>query len=348
MGLKLLSLLQQISGELPPVGGAPSGSGPDITVEGNTQPPRAIDTQGPASPFMGNRDYLNEAAMANNSPLPDEVQRQRRGLFGTRGTLRNVLGTLGDALLTANGGQATYAPQRRQERLADAMVGYTNSPEAAMAAVERVTQIDPEAGRVLYEQIQNDALRNAQIEASRASSQSTENNRLATRSDNAFQNIARMFQSPNAQENGVISPRAYAMAQRIANGAGISLERLGITPDMSAEDMALLSQTDLSVFQAINQPLNERRVAATEANVVTGRINATRPRAEPRAAQPTNASEVARIRAAINRGERLAPGDQATWDAEMRRLDASAPRPNRPASSQTGPVRRLVMPPRGN
>jgi hypothetical protein len=65
---------------------------------------------------------------------------ERKGMFGVKGTLRDVLGTLGDAFLIQSGNSPMYAPRRREERIADAMFGYTDSFEAGMGAVERLAQ----------------------------------------------------------------------------------------------------------------------------------------------------------------------------------------------------------------
>lgn len=62
---------------------------------------------------------------ANSAP-------QRKGLFGMKGTLRDVVGTVGDALLIGAGRNAIYGPGREQERQADALVGLTSNPNAAI------------------------------------------------------------------------------------------------------------------------------------------------------------------------------------------------------------------------
>lgn len=75
---------------------------------------------------LGNAALLLEAqAAGENAP------ERKRGYFGTKGTLRNILGTLSDAFLVQGGADAQYAPLRERERLADAMTGYTQNPQAA-------------------------------------------------------------------------------------------------------------------------------------------------------------------------------------------------------------------------
>ena len=75
---------------------------------------------------LGNAALLLEAqAAGENAP------QRKRGYFGTKGTLRNILGTLSDAFLVQGGADPQYAPLRERERLSDAMTGYTQNPQAA-------------------------------------------------------------------------------------------------------------------------------------------------------------------------------------------------------------------------
>lgn len=216
------------------VGHVDSGASPDILVQRQTGG-ADVNADGPAPPFMGNRQYLEEAAAANNAQLPADVTDQRRGLFGVRGGLRDLLGTLGDALVTANGGEATYAPRRERERLADAMVGYTNSPEAAMAAVERVTQIDPVAGRELLDQLRNDELRRAQIDNTRYGTDVRQANNQATQANKLRQAIANVLSTPGAFANGLIDAPAYQVIAGMAGSMGLTPEDFGITDLMTEE-----------------------------------------------------------------------------------------------------------------
>lgn len=75
---------------------------------------------------LGNVDLLLEAqAAGENAP------QRKGGYFGTKGTLRNILGAVSDAFLVQGGADARYAPLREREKMADAMTGYTQNPQAA-------------------------------------------------------------------------------------------------------------------------------------------------------------------------------------------------------------------------
>lgn len=96
-----------------------------INVAANTPVAGDVQTVTPDPPAMGNVASLLEAQAAmENAP-------QRKGMFGMKGTLRDVVGLLGDAFLVQGGGKAIYGPQRERERLADAMTGFTQQPQAA-------------------------------------------------------------------------------------------------------------------------------------------------------------------------------------------------------------------------
>lgn len=86
----------------------------------------------------------------------DGIAPTRRGMFGIRGTFRDVLGTLGDALLINSGRQAIYRPQRQNERRADAMRGFQD-PETQAGAISRLAREGfPEEAAEMYQQmIQN-------------------------------------------------------------------------------------------------------------------------------------------------------------------------------------------------
>lgn len=76
------------------------------------------------------------------------------GRFGVKGTLRDILGTLGDAFLVQSGNKAVYAPQRQAERLGDAQRGFADDPLAAIEALN-ASGFGPEA-QELYKQHQAD------------------------------------------------------------------------------------------------------------------------------------------------------------------------------------------------
>jgi hypothetical protein len=104
--------------------------------------PEIVQQQVPDDFVLGNDRAVAQARMAEEST---NRASDRKGLFGTRGTLRDILGTLGDFFLVGGGGNPMYAPMREREKWADALQGMTAGPEAERAAFERAMRINPEA-----------------------------------------------------------------------------------------------------------------------------------------------------------------------------------------------------------
>lgn len=63
---------------------------------------------------------------------------QRTGMFGLKGTGRDLLGLLGDAFLVQSGNKPMYRPAMEQEMLGDAYQDFTKDPMTAIAKIGRV------------------------------------------------------------------------------------------------------------------------------------------------------------------------------------------------------------------
>src|SRR3546814_5982625 len=95
-------------------------------------------------------------------------------MFGLKGTLRDVVGMLGDAFLVQSGNKAVYAPQRQQEKAGDALLGM--GPGQERDAIARVMQVDPEAGMKMFKDWQDRNLTADSISQRRESDQITAQN----------------------------------------------------------------------------------------------------------------------------------------------------------------------------
>jgi len=249
-----------------------------ILVNGVNQAPN-VDQQGAEPPFMGNRKYREEVAMANQDPVSPELQ--RRGMFGMRGTLRDIVGTLGDAFLVQGGNDPMYAPQRQRERASDAMAGFTNAdPRAQMAAIERLAQVDPAAASSLYEQMQTNNARVAQQQGIDSNNKADQRDAQWTNYTQLRNFAARTLSS--ITDNPENLPYALQTISAMAQRAGFSLEDLGITDAMTPEQMGIYSSGDMTVSQQRNLPLAERRVVTGETNAETMRNRPPPARAAPR------------------------------------------------------------------
>lgn len=243
-------------------------------------------------------DYVLNNVPAVNARAADiketEEASQRRGMFGVKGTLRDVLGVLGDAFLIQSGNAPMYAPRRRQEQISDAMAGFTVDPEAAS---ERVAYYEPSLGRDLYHDHETNLIRKAQAESLAASRQDLMADRAFKKYERAKAQIGSLFNTPGAVVNGTISPQALALAERIANSADMTLEEFMISEGMTEEDVR-------NYARSVIDPYKQERLQDYDVGLEQGQYNAesrrisaeaARTRAarppQPRAApQPTEAS----------------------------------------------------------
>lgn len=115
-----------MSYQTPPIPSVQGISGEDILVNAR-QTPQLSRNETDSQPLnLGNAGMLLEAQeAAKNNP-------QHKGMFGVKGTLRDVLGLVGDSLLMGGGGKAIYQPTRQREKESDAMQGFTQDPQAAI------------------------------------------------------------------------------------------------------------------------------------------------------------------------------------------------------------------------
>lgn len=183
-----------------------------------------------------------------------EEASQRRGMFGMKGTLRDVLGVLGDAFLVQSGNAPMYAPTRRRERISDAMAGYSVDP---VAAGERALYYDPVYGK----QVIDDA--NAAEAAEKAAALK---GRIEDRQgfDDATKRISQAYAAVVQNPTPETAAAALQLARNEAEVLGIPLERLGVTPQMTEDVMRVLAGRGATVSQTMSLPLAERRVAVSE------------------------------------------------------------------------------------
>lgn len=108
----------------------------------------------PITPNMSGLGDLLRAGAQGQQGVPD----QHTGMFGVHGTFRDVLGTLGDAMLMQAGRNPIYDPQRDQEKIGDAFKQYGfGTPEAMQA----VAAVNPALAQQMYQQKAMDDLRQA-------------------------------------------------------------------------------------------------------------------------------------------------------------------------------------------
>lgn len=290
MPLNLLALLQ---------GASPQTQTPEDDILVQAASP-SFQENDPAPPPLGNRSFVEEAQQALGT-LP-----QRRGLFGTRGTLRDVLGTVGDAFLLQAGRNPLYAPQRQRERVADALTGFTANP---LAAVERLSQVDPEAASQLFETVAQQNARQRQLEQQALEAQSKLGATQGKEGDVRYQDYADRFSSLLGSATPETYDKIKPLLQVYKTRGGLGDEFP--IPDSFDEG---LSRTLLRGANTAPQLLSDEDRDAARAiqqfNAESQRISATRPRAAPAGRAPTKASQADPILKRILQGEKITPAEQ--------------------------------------
>lgn len=252
MALNLMALLQSV-GVVPPQ----ALDSQDILVQGAK--PGSTPLQG-----LGNRDQLEEALQASqNAP-------ERKGMFGTKGTLREILGTVGDAFLIQSGNNPIYTPRRQQEKLSDAYAGFTGAsgenPEEVLknqqAALERLaaTPGGVEIAQKAYAQMQDN-------QARMAASQNTtsyKNDALYLQKIDKLGKLASNIYAgtKTPEETEAATQRLIGLAQALK----VDPADLGVKPGMSAEDIRAIALGNQTPYQQASIPIRQQNADAATTN----------------------------------------------------------------------------------
>ena len=222
--------------------------------------PTQADPSAPAyDPYVDNR--IQPADNYNEEIIP------RKGMFGVKGTLRDVIGTLGDAFLMNRGQDARYQPYREQEKLGDAMSGFTQGGEETLQAIERVAARDPALAQKLMQQYQTSQYQKAQSQSLGANRES----QIQARRDKQLVDTrnwgARILQG--AGDNPTLQGRALAMIQQQAQRLGLSMEDLGLPTGMTPEELQMFSRGDMTAYQQQQLPISQQRADTGSQNADT-------------------------------------------------------------------------------
>lgn len=281
-GLNLLSLLGQVAGGAAGMRGADAVASDEeaerlaregITVNGGNA---AADPAAPpkANPLNARRmEPYNPFSDRSSIVAPTKEQMKekipRQGMFGVKGTLRDVLGVLGDTMLMASGEKAYYRPIRQNERAGDARLGVTGGPAARREAIERTAQIDPDAADKMMSAYDMDQYRTDNLASQDENRKSLADARREAAVGKLVGLNASRFSAAGNDPNKI----AYALqlAQQDADRNGVSLEDLGIQENLTPEQLAVVAGSGMNVNQQhmdadrdASRGLAERRIGVTE------------------------------------------------------------------------------------
>lgn len=277
------------------------------------------------------QDALNES-MKTNKPMGGGANPGIYGLLPERmqqGTLRNVLGAIGDAFLVQSGNAATYAPRMDRQRIAQAMAGYDpEDPASVQAAIQRIAATGaPDALKIatdLQDDFNDTQLRKQSAEDTRVYRQG----QAESRQDSALQRmvpyIGGMVQTAKTKE---AYAAAYARADAIA-------KRIG--PNYSAADFGLIDPSDwtpeaaagagltsnniiTSSDRAAGRQTSERNTDVNAASRITAAgigANSRIKAAQMSAGRETTAIMMADLIEKRNSGAQLTPAEQEFWNKQ--------------------------------
>lgn len=294
----------------PPIANAPpSVSGVDVTA---TRPqvttpggstaynniPEINAIQNVASQYpQGMNDHLGVTNMLNS-----------KGQSGGGVTLRNLLGTLGDAFLIQAGKAPIHAEQNQRQQIADAAAGFQNNPGIAASRIAATAAPGSmQDAQTLYEADQQNKLRQQMQEQNNFYRQNVIQQRQAQQMDRIAPAIGAMLTSPNiktADDYKAAHDRATSMLQRI-------------DPDATPADVGAVDPADWKPGIMTNAGMTAGQVARnqTSQDSIAERANA----AAANVSKPSNAAYIQNLASRVNNGETLGPGDQAIWNAQTQR-----------------------------
>jgi hypothetical protein len=218
--------------------------------------PVLVQQEVPDDFILGNDRAVAQARMAEEST---NRASDRKSLFGARGTLRDILGTLGDFFLVGGGGSPMYYPMREREKWADALQGMTQGPEAERAAFERAMRINPEATMALMHQ--RDYARTQQGHLGLR-----EKEYIRSFVNDVRKSLAGIAATAAISKDPEFRQKALqainAQAQRL-------LEQGLIAPDdpLLSGDLNMIAGIGANVDQTLNRPIQESRVEIARGNL---------------------------------------------------------------------------------
>lgn len=255
------------------------------------------------------------AAAPVAAPTPPQRYVERDGKHkGVAGVARDILGTLGDFLLTRLHMPAMYAPAQRDRKLAAAQANIDTDP---IGAIQQVSSIDPVVGAKLRDQY----IDNQRLAAANASTAEARTARLA-----------------QAQEAQNMRTRGYAASMLGSMAGWDDAKRQQFYPQMRSQVLAAANKQGLDLSSELPEQFDSTALDAF--------IDGAVPVGTQRAQRLTREKQVAAAaQAATNetgRNDRAAAGRAVTMRGQdIRSADSAA---NRAAAGQRNAARIAARP----
>jgi hypothetical protein len=134
----------------------------------------------------------------------------KRKLFGEGGSVSEILGKIGDALLLANGLPMYHKQEMDRRAVAEAMQGFTEDP---LAAIERLAQKQPELAQKYYNDYLDSQAKSATAAEAKRGHDITERDNVFDRDMKLNETIGGLLNRANADNYTLIRDRAKALAK---------------------------------------------------------------------------------------------------------------------------------------
>jgi hypothetical protein len=182
-------------------------------------------------------------------PTKDQMKEivPRHGALGVKGTLRDVLGILGDSFLLGSGHKANYRPIRQEEKKSDALLGMTGGPAAQREAIERLAQLDSKAGSKMMDEYEDNQHNASVLDSQDKARKALDADRRFTNLNQGQAQVARWFKAAGDDPDKQAAAMAYTkqMAERLE----IDPADLLVSDQMSPAQRAVLAGGDMTVNQ---------------------------------------------------------------------------------------------------
>lgn len=246
----LLGLVQAAAVGAPdPLADDPQTRNPaSILVDADKTDPYALENV----PNINQRDVALESSQEASN---------HKGMFGVKGTLRDVLGLVGDAFLIQGGNKPIYAAQREQEKLSDAMAGLTENP---VAAIERVAGLNPAAAQKMYDEYLLNQNRVATNALSAINTNIAKGRETRANLDHVTDQASRLLSAALRSNNPTLVQDVMLQISDMAEKYGVSLEDVGLNVGMSPDQLQAYADAGMTPYQQSRIPqmqesLNLRR-----------------------------------------------------------------------------------------
>lgn len=319
---------------------------PAVTPDQGPQITPASDQS--SQPVMTNYNNLGDVqaaqkAVGQYNGVNLEANDPGRGLYGLlpqsmqHGTLRNVLGALGDAFLVHSGAQPEYRPRINSEQAGAALAGVDmNDPQSVQAAATRLASTGvpgaTDMANKLIEQGEQAQLRKTQMDYNNIQRQQLNQYRDTGRLQQMIPTIGGMLK--NVTDSASWAQAYDQIARRTAAIGNYKPEDLGLPPRDQYDPNTLAgfgmtaNQQQVSGDKQRGQNMTQGNAAAHNATTIAAaNINAgSRERAAKiSASRPSEAEFLDGYEDKVNAGTNT-PEDDARWHH-----DTDIPRGRRPA-----------------